>query len=182
MTTAKTDQTGKQDNEKGHEWRNVDIVFADGSTAPAKAAHVGTAVLDDEVAPSVDGTVIARWRVGLRDTSRLEPAEEDVGKAMAHMALMGAAAEAEPPDLSCDCYASTPGLSDTAKDWHAKTCPEYIRRAAASEALPIEMRHDPIGLGEPFPVPMPDMFQGSPHGCPVPMPRLASSPPDKGHG
>ena len=52
---------------------------------------------------------------------------------------------------ACHCYASTPGLSDTAKSWHAKTCPERVRQASTGEAAAAEMRHDPIGLGEPFP-------------------------------
>lgn len=38
MTTAETDQTKKRN---GADWRSVDIVFADGSTGPAKAAYSG---------------------------------------------------------------------------------------------------------------------------------------------
>ena len=91
-------------------------------------------------------------------------------------ASRGETGPASVPPAACNCYASTPGLSNTAKDWH---CPEYIRRVALSKASPIETRHDPIGLGEPFPVPIPDMFQGSPPGCPVPMPNLAPKPSDE---
>ena len=63
----KTDQTEKRDDEKWLGWRDVDIVFADGSTGPAKAAHVGDGWCD--VIAERDGV---RYRLWVRASGEVD--------------------------------------------------------------------------------------------------------------